>query len=165
MRRPRAMRDIGTMRTLMESAERLAQAAGDDLPGPEHLLLAAFDLPDGTAEVALAEVGVDRAALQHAVREVHEAALTSLGIDAGPVESAPPPPRSKVMRSTGSAQEAFAGALELARSRPRSPLTGAHVVAAVATLQEGTAARALDRLNVSRDDLVAAARRVAAETP
>ncbi|MEV7397177.1 Clp protease N-terminal domain-containing protein [Aeromicrobium sp. NPDC092404] len=162
MRRARALRDISTMRTLMESAERSARAGGDDLPGPEHLLLAALDLPDGTAAAALGEVGIGRRELEGAVREVHDAALTSIGVDPSSTGSAPPAPRPKVMRSTAPAQEAFNAALHLARTKPRSALVGAHVVAAVAEQQAGTAVRALDHLGVDRDRLVAVALEVAA---
>jgi ClpA/ClpB-like protein len=54
------------------------------MPGAEHLLLAALELPDGTARRAFERVGADPNALRQAIEEQHAEALCAVGIDAGP---------------------------------------------------------------------------------
>lgn len=48
-----AARDMRTIKRLLTEAEAEARSGGDQSPGPEHLLLAATTLPDGTAARAL----------------------------------------------------------------------------------------------------------------
>jgi hypothetical protein len=43
------LRGVGTLKTLCEAAEQHARRAGQDQPGAEHFVLAALDLPDGSA--------------------------------------------------------------------------------------------------------------------
>jgi ATP-dependent Clp protease ATP-binding subunit ClpA len=150
-----------TMRDLLQRAEVEAREHGDELPGPEHLLLAALALPDGTAGRALGRVGVDPASLRRAVEEVHAAALAGVGIRAEDGLAAPVPraaPRGP-FRSTPQAQQAFQDAVALSKSDgSRGRLVGAHVVAAVVDLERGTATRALTALGVDRASLRTAAR-------
>jgi ATP-dependent Clp protease ATP-binding subunit ClpA len=151
------LRDMRTIKQLLESAERHAHAAGEPEPGPEHLLLAALDLPDGGARRAFLRVGADADGLTTAVEAHHAEALASVGIAAaGPAVVAAPPARGPY-RSTGAAQEVFQAAGRLARER-RTPLGGAHVVETVAAAEHGTAAAALARLGVDRAELIDAAR-------
>ena len=42
--------DAGTLHALFVSAERCANADGLTAPGAEHLVMAALEMPDGTAE-------------------------------------------------------------------------------------------------------------------
>jgi ATP-dependent Clp protease ATP-binding subunit ClpA len=155
---PRAIQDIRTIKTLLTGAEAEASRAGDDLPGPEHLLLAAFDLPDGTARQAFERAGADPAAFRSAVDAVHQAALQGVGIpgDGGAVlpEAAPP---TGAYRLTAPGQEVFQAAVHSAKAGRPAPLRGAHVVAAVTDQERGTAARALRALGVDRAALTAAA--------
>ncbi len=55
----RKLDDMRTIKALAEAAERHANAAGEREPGPEHFLLAAFDLPDGLARRAFARLGAE----------------------------------------------------------------------------------------------------------
>ncbi|WP_336033625.1 Clp protease N-terminal domain-containing protein [Geodermatophilus sp. FMUSA9-8] len=152
-----AVRDVRTIKQLLTTAEAEARAGGEDTPGAEHLLLAATALPDGTAGRALARVGVEPQRLRAAVEEAHAGALAAVGIDAGPAPAAPALQAAPAgaFRSTPQAQQVFQDAVALAKGRGR--LTGAHVVAAAARLEHGTAARALAALGVDRDRLRAAA--------
>ena len=61
-----------------------------------------------------------------------------------------------MFRSNASAQSAFQAAAQLAWAE-KSQLVGAHVVAAVAEMKQGTAARALNAMRVDRAALAAAA--------
>ncbi|PWW22821.1 ClpA/ClpB-like protein [Geodermatophilus normandii] len=150
-----ALRDLRTVRALLTGAETEARRGGERTPGPEHLLLAATALPDGTASAALARVGVDPDGLRAAVEAAHTAALASVGVGAESGEPALRGPATGPMRSTPQAQQVFRAAVAAARAAA-SPLRGAHVVAAVCDLERGTAVRALESLGVDRDRLRAA---------
>ena len=65
--------------------------------------------------------------------------------------------RRAAYRSNASARAAFQAASEMARSGGGG-LRGAHVVAAVAGMERGTAIRALDVMGVDRSALATAAR-------
>lgn len=150
-------KDVRTIKALLGDAERKALDGGEERAGAEHLLLAALDLPDGTARRAFERAGGDPDRLPDAIRAVHAGALAGVGI-AAPDEDAlavpAPPAPTGPMRTGASCQAAFQRATEL--SRP-GHLLGAHVVAAVAEQEEGTAPRAIRELGLDRDALRAAA--------
>ena len=163
MRLKNPFRDMRTIRTLLEGAEAEANRAGESTPGAEHLLLAALDLPDGTARGAFESVGADPGTLRQAIEEQHADALRAVGIeaDAGAQRAVPVEPRGNgVYRSIGSAQSAFQAAGKLAR-QTRSQLVGAHVVLAITDMEYGTAIRAVRSLGIDIDALAAAAREAA----
>ncbi|GAB3194111.1 hypothetical protein GCM10027261_11310 [Geodermatophilus arenarius] len=154
-----AVRDLRTVEALLTGAEAEARGSGEATPGPEHLLLAATALPDGTAAAALARVGTDAERLRAAVEAAHAAALASVGVGAATGEPALRGPATGPMRSTPQAQQVFRAAVAAAKAA-RSPLRGAHVVAAVCDLERGTVVRALADLGVDRARLRDAARAV-----
>lgn len=155
-----AVRDMRTIKRLLTQAEVEARSAVEEPPGPEHLLLAATTLPDGTASRALERVGIDRHRLRTAIDQVHATALAAAGIEAehsggtaelrGPITGA--------FRSTPQAQRVFQRAVALSKSTKPSRLLGAHVVATICDLERGTVVRALTALGVDRDRLREAAR-------
>ncbi|SEO75888.1 Clp protease N-terminal domain-containing protein [Trujillonella endophytica] len=155
----RAIRDIRTIKRLLTGAEAEARSAGEAVPGPEHLLLSAAALPDGSAARALARLGTDAAALRSAVAATHAEALTDLGLEAG---TAPAPalatPAAGPMRTSPQAQQVFQRAVELSKRASPAGLRGVHVLAAVGELERGTAVRALRRLGVEPGQVTAAAR-------
>ena len=159
MRLKNPFRDMRTIRMLLEGAEAEANRAGESMPAAEHLLLAALELPDGTARRAFERVGADPGALRQAIEDQHAEALRAIGIDADTAELAGPtaPLANGVYRSSGSAQSAFQAAGTLAR-KTRSQLVGAHVVLAIADMEHGTAVRALRARGIDIDALAAAAR-------
>lgn len=155
-------REMRAIKDLLTGAENIARSMGDEQPAAEHLLLAAFDLPDRSADRVMSRFGVDRDRLRAAIVEHHAAALVAAGVrpdvaeqlsDAPPLE---PPTGSGIYRSSPSAQEAFQRAGAMARSS-RRPLVGAHVVAAVAGMEHGTVAQLMERLGIERSTLAAAA--------
>lgn len=154
----RRLADVRTMNRLFTLAETEAQRAGEAEPGAEHLLLAAVDLPDGSARRAFERVGVDPAALREAIASQHDDALRAVGVEA-PTDALDAPsavlPRGPY-RSKGSAQTLFQRVTELVRSE-RSPLYGAWFVLAATETEHGTTARALRRLGIDPDDLARAA--------
>ncbi|MCV0403084.1 MAG: Clp protease N-terminal domain-containing protein [Chloroflexi bacterium] len=156
------LREMRAIKDLLTDAEGIARSMGDEQPAAEHLLLAAFDLPDGSADRVMRRFGLDRDRLRAAIVEQHAAALVAAGLRpdvADQLSDAPalePPTGSGIYRSSPSAQEAFQRAGAMARSA-RRPLAGAHIVAAVAGMEHGTVAQLLERLGIERSALAAAA--------
>ncbi|PBC48415.1 Clp protease [Rhodococcus sp. ACS1] len=158
MKFTRAWRDMRTMKTLFSETEAEADRLGDREPGLEHLLLASFALPDGTTSRVFDRLGSNRDVLREAIIHVHGEALAAAGMtDTGAATSALSRPRTGPLRLTEPAQGAFRNAVALAKSE-RRPIVGADIVAAVATITHGTAARALESLGLVRSAVVDAAR-------
>lgn len=160
----RPIRDVGTIKRLLTGAEAEAHAQGESLAGAEHLLLAALELPDGTARRAFERVGAAPDDLRSAIATQHAEALRAIGIE--PVSDelldaelgTGAPAGTGPLRTGASAQTAFRAAVDLAKADGPSPLLGAHVVAAVAQIEHGTAARTLSGMGIDRDALATAAR-------
>lgn len=155
-----AVRDMRTIKRLLTEAEAEARRGGEEAPGPEHLLLAATSLPDGTAARALQRVGVDPQRLRTAIEEAHQGALAAIGIEVAHRSGGAAGLRSRAtgaFRSTPQAQQVFQAAVALSKSAKPYRLKGAHVVAAATRLEHGTAARALAALGVDRGRLREAA--------
>jgi ATP-dependent Clp protease ATP-binding subunit ClpA len=158
------VRDVRTIKKLLSGAEIEAQQAGESLPGAEHLLLSALALPDGSARRVFERVGADADQLRTAIAAQHADALRAIGIeppddaalDAAVGSDTPSP--TGAFRSNASARSAFQAASKMARSDKPSRLIGAHVVAAVAQMEHGTATRALTVMGIDRAALAAAAR-------
>ena len=155
------IRDIRFMRALFTTAESEARDLGDDLPGAEHLLLAALSLPDDSGRRALATWAGTVDDVRTAARAAHADALRSVGLassneDPGEPQVGRTP--TGPFQSSGSAQLVFQRALALSKlERPRA-LRTAHIVQAVAELEHGTSSRVLARLGIDRAALQAAAR-------
>jgi ATP-dependent Clp protease ATP-binding subunit ClpA len=140
-----ARRDIRLIADLLTMAESEARALGDAEPGAEHLLVASLMLDDSSARTAL---GADATAARDAVRAVHAEALAAAAVIDTSAES-PLPPAQGVYRSRVSTRDVFQRARVLARRSPTG-LRSAHVLAAVAEREHGTAARVLLQLGVDR---------------
>lgn len=154
-----AVRDVRTIKRLLTQAEAEARTEGEKAPGPEHLLLAATRLPDGTAAQALARVGIDPQRLRDAIWEAHALAAVGIEVEHGSGDgSRLRASATGVFRSSPQAQQVFRAAVALSKSTKPSRLTGAHVVAAACDLQHGTVPRALAALGIDRDRLREAAR-------
>lgn len=161
--RMKALDDMSTIKQLLTDAERIARELGEEEPAPEHLLLSAIGLADGSAARALERLGVDAARIRTALREEQADALVTAGIPRGTAEAmAEPAPlgpagRPLLYAAGPVAREVFQEAGRLARSS-KQRLAGAHVVAACAILERGTLARVFQRLGVDRGRLAEAAR-------
>ena len=160
------LRDMGTIKALCEGAERHARAEGQARPAAEHFVLAALDLPDGSARRAFERVDADPAQFKPAVRRQYELALQSVGVDdAVLAEDAglPTPPRPSLYRAQPSGDTLMQRLAASRQGDPGTPLLGAHVVAVAAGTRHGVVARALRTMNLDPHALAEAARRVAAE--
>ncbi|WP_144122541.1 Clp protease N-terminal domain-containing protein [Catellatospora sichuanensis] len=154
---PRALNNVRTLKTLLNTAESIARADGQELPGTEHLVLSALALPDATAERALQQIGISTGDLTSAVEAVHRAALDGIGLTHEPaaVPSAGAP--KGLYRMTPPAQQVFQDAVALSKTAAPKLLLGGHVLVAAARQEHGTWARAVKRLGIDRDRLAAAA--------
>lgn len=155
------LRDMGTIKALCEGAEAHARRAGQDQPGAEHFVLAAIDLPDGTARSAFARVGAEATGFAAAIERQHQEAVAALGLEP---ETWPAPPAGAAAAPAAGlyrAQPSGDALLQaLARERERAgeiPLIGAHVLAAALSAERGITARALQAMGVDRPALRAAA--------
>ncbi len=161
----RARSDFSTMATLLPAAESAARAEGLATASAEHLVLAALELPDGTAARALGRVGVAADRVRGAIDEAYRAALAGTGAVGDPtradavLEAAlpEPVPARGPLRTDPSAQALFKRVRALAK-QDGAPIAGAHVVLAACELRHGVLARVFDLLGVDREALVAAAR-------
>lgn len=142
---------MSTIKQLLENAETIARRDGLTQPAAEHLVLAALDLPDGTARAALERTGSSEEAFASALREQHAAALDVVGVvvDDGLIDASLPEPETAtgVYRSETSAQELFQRAGAVARTEGGG-LLGAHILRAAAELEHGTVARTFQHLGV-----------------
>lgn len=154
------VRDMGTIKALCEAAERHALAAGQREPGAEHFLQAALDLPDGSARRAFARAGADPAQLPAAIERQYHDALRNIGLDPAPLAETPPAPvpaAGGLYRTAASGQAVIQGLAALRETDSEAPLLGCHVVAVVAAMPQGVAARALRAMGAQPEALARAA--------
>ncbi len=150
-----------SMRTLSRmctAAETHARSRGQAAPGAEHFLLAAIDLPEGSARRAFESIGADPAAVGEAIERQYREALQSVGLQA-PLPAAAAleaPAATGLYRAQPSGQE-LVQALARTSKEQTGPLLGAHVVAAIATMPQGVAARTLRALGIDAARLAVAA--------
>lgn len=158
----RRIDDMKTVAALCRDAEAYALAEGQEQPGSEHFLLAALDLPDGSARQVFTRVGADPNELKSAVKKQYVQALAHVGIsesdvaealhDSAPLQRRPLPPPAR------------ASSIELLKrlankdGLPKNvALSGALVVAAIAKEQHSVAARALRTMQIDPTRLAEAA--------
>ena len=160
----KALDDMRTIKQLLTDAERISREMGEEEPAAEHLLLAAMGLPEGSAVRALGSMGVDADRIRAALLEEQADALVAVGVPRETADrlAAPEPlgpgGAARLYGAAPTAREAFRIAGDLAR-HAKQRFAGAHVVAAVATIERGTVARALERLGLDRGQLADAAAR------
>jgi ATP-dependent Clp protease ATP-binding subunit ClpA len=160
------LRDMGTIKSLCEGAERHARGSGQPQPGAEHFLLASLDLPEGSARRAFAQVHADADQFRVAVARQYQQALRSAGVGEATWctedDALPEPQRPSLYRAQPSGQAVMQRLAEWRKTDSAGPLRGAHVVLVVATIEHGVAARSLRAMGVDPQALVAAARNEAA---
>ena len=86
---------LSTLKQLCTGAENHARTQGHSAPGAEHFLLAALDLPDGSARRAFERLGQDPGAVPAAIEQQYRDALQGLGLGnalpaAAPATAEPP---------------------------------------------------------------------------
>ncbi len=154
------IQDIRTMNALFPAAELEAKRMGVKKPGTEHLVVAAVELPEGSARRAFERAGVDPGEFRVGIVRLRDDSTRTAGgahID-DPDEGTPEPePSLMPTRKSPSAQTVFKAVVDLVREE-KSPLYGAFVVMVAAGDSYGTTAQVLRSMGVDPAVLVAAAR-------
>lgn len=161
--------DIRVIRKLCLNAERHANADGQEAPGLEHFVLAAIDLPDGTARRTFQRLGADPGIFRSAIAKQYNTALENVGIDAtqlaamhGNAEGILP--GGKIFRSQPQVQAFMQQLASRQREGSDGSLLGAHVIEAIASFQHGVASRTFAAMGIDRKALMEAARKEAGST-
>ena len=154
-------RDIGTIKALCLGAEKHAHKCGEDKPGAEHFLLSALDLPDGTVRRIFERIEIDPDGFHEAIRKQYSDALSSIGIDEAALglsnaETIEIGSSSRLYNASPSGQSVFQKLVSERKLDKDIPLLGAHVVRAIASMEQGVAARALRAMGVDQRALMAA---------
>jgi ATP-dependent Clp protease ATP-binding subunit ClpA len=157
-----ALADVRTINKLFSTADRLARQGGMDVTGAEHLLRSALRLPDKSGERALARLGLTPDALDAAVAAVHSESLRSVGIDRDAVPTDDRVPITGMgaalfHQQSPESNEMFRRVVDRVR-QDGAQLYGAYFLLDAAEESRGALGRALDRLNVTREELADAAR-------
>lgn len=157
----RNFRDMATIKTLCEAAERIANAEQQKAPGAEHFVLAALELPDGSAARVFRKLGLSGEAFHEALRELHRAALAAAGVSKeqilGSERSVPPLPQPRdIYRATPSGEAVLKGLAALRKRGVTGPLIGVHVLEVAAAMQHGPTARAFSLLGRDQTSVMAA---------
>lgn len=160
--------DMRTIKALCFGAEKLANANGQKEPGAEHFVLAALELPDGTARKAFERIHADPNCFRTAITQQYEDALQNVGIalphDATITDEATPVPTGTGVYKTQPSAQALMQTLtreimvKEQKADSAAPLLGAHVILAATTAQYGVAVRAFWAMGADPAKLAEAAR-------
>ena len=152
------IRDVKTIGKLITGADQQAHLNGEEAPGAEHFLLSALNLPDGTARRVFQRIGADPEQFHKAINDQYNDALDSVGIDAKIIADEPEPVTShRALHNAKPSGQALMKALYALKQSDKSrPLLGAHVVAVVAGMEHGVAARSLKAMGVNQAVIAAA---------
>ncbi|MDX1251756.1 MAG: Clp protease N-terminal domain-containing protein [Gammaproteobacteria bacterium] len=155
-------RDMSTIKALCLGAEKHANANGQKEPGAEHFVLAALELPDGTARKAFDRIHIDPEGFRAAITQQYQDALRNIGIEmpqhsAISDATAPIPPGTGLYNAQPSAQALMHQLVHQRKVESNAPLLGAHVILAVTSAQYGVAVRALQAMGVDLTRLAEAA--------
>lgn len=155
------LKDMGTIKTLCEAAERIANAEHQKAPGAEHFVLAALELPDGSAARVFGKLGISADDFAGALREAHRAALRTAGVGsegiAGAERDVPPLPQPHGVYNAAPSGEAVLKGLAALRKRGvTGALLGVHVLEVIIAMQHGTTSRAFKLLGRDMASVMAA---------
>jgi ATP-dependent Clp protease ATP-binding subunit ClpA len=155
--------DMRTIKAMCLGAERHANAEGQKEPGLEHFVLAALELPDGTARKAFERIGADPDRFQQALAQQYADALENIGVQSPSLDSirldaARIAPNDGPYKAKPAVQALMQQLANRHKAYPGEPLLGAHWLAVIATVRHGVAARAMKKLGVDLERLVTATR-------
>ena len=150
--------DMKTLASVMEHSLAQAANAGEEIAGAHHLALAVFAMPDGAAETVMAELGTSGSAFEAELKSLDATTLTDIGFEIVDLdlESGPVPPK-RLGKTDATYEAAIKAAYEFHNTGTYEPLSGAHLLAGIASVDLGVAARVFRALGVDRDEVVAAA--------
>jgi len=133
----------------------VARRLGAEQIEPEHLLLALAEGEGDAASRALAEAGVDAAAIERAIEQDLVASLELVGVPASAVAAAPVHPRADTPGFGVLAKQALERALKQAVRRGDRRLGAEHLLLGLVHPPAASVARVLARLDVEPQRLAA----------
>ena len=154
------------MNALFPGAELEARRVGEKVPGAEHLVLSALELPEGSARRSFERVGADPGAFQAAIVAQRDAAKRDAARRAARDEPGDEDSDENTtesaqilmpVRTSPTAQAVFKEVVDLVR-KEKSPLYGAYIVMVAARMENGKTAGALRAIGVDPTALADAAR-------
>jgi hypothetical protein len=159
----RTMKDMETISALCIVAERIANAEQQRAVAAEHFVLAALELPDGSARRVFDRLGLTAEAFREALRQRHRAALAAAGVSDGQIAASerdvPPLPKPKgLYQSAPSAESVLKGLSALRKRGVVGPLIGVHVLEVVVAMAEATTMGAFRLLERDPASVLAAIR-------
>lgn len=143
--------DIRTMNRLFPAADVAARSAGVPVACAEHLIIAALDLPDGTARRAFIRAGVNPDDFTRIINDMH-ASSEGNGGSVGPEVKGRGP-----LKTEESAQRVFKQVVDMVRTE-RTQLYGAYLILVSAETGEPTPCSAFEAMGVTPDQMAVAAR-------
>ncbi|WP_334190679.1 Clp protease N-terminal domain-containing protein [Noviherbaspirillum sp.] len=152
--------DMHTIKTLCASAEKHANADGQKEPGAEHFVLAALELPDGTARKAFERMQTDPDDYRAAIARQYDDALRHVGIEIPEDHAdggAAIPAGAGIYKAQPSAQALMQQLANRQKADAGEPLLGAHVLLAVTAARHGVALRAFRAMGIQPAALADAA--------
>lgn len=152
------LRDTRTIQRLCEQAERHANVEGQQRPGAEHFLIAALELPDGTARQAFRRLQADPEAFRAAVERQYGEALRDIGLQVPALPTAAVPRREGLYEGQPSGQALMKALAGIRKASAAPQLLGAHVILAALSARHGVVPRALRSMGVEAAALADAAR-------
>lgn len=158
----RYFRDAHTLNKLCKTAEDLAREHGRTRPASEHFVLAALELPDGTAQEAFKRLSLAKSGFIAAVEAQRASALAAVGVTAIPLPTATSvqellPPKDKLYQAEPSGQSLVQRLAESRHARRGRMLLGADVLLAAAQEVNSSAGRAFQELGIGGPQLANAA--------
>ncbi len=149
------------MEKLFTTAEAAAARLGVSKPGAEYLVLSALQLPEESARRCFERIGADPDDFAAALISRHNDNLRAAGSDPIDVGVDQPIPESvpsrRPVQYDASGRALFQQVVGLVREE-KSQIYGASIVLVAAQIDNGNTPRTLQRMNVDRHELAAAAR-------
>lgn len=151
-------RDMQAISGLIEASLARAAENGEPIAGAHQLALTAFEMPDGAATKALATFDKTSDDFREAVDRLEADALAELGLDVPPIESTSIP-RTRLGKTDATFEAAIKGIYEFHNETDDyPPLSSAHVLAGVASVEHGVSARVFESMGIDTDELIDACR-------
>ena len=151
--------DTKTIAHLCTDAEQCARAAGRVKPGSEHFVLAALQLPDGSAALVFRQLGIDAEAFSQAIATQFAQALAAVGVVVAPsaqacsTASAAVAPAPTLFEAEASGQALMQRLATARHLREGRGLLSADVLLACAQEEYTIARRAFTSLGVTQQRL------------
>ena len=142
-------------------AEQYAHRAGEELPGEEHFLLAALDLPDETALNIFTKMGFSKDEINRAINVQFQEALNTAGVDIAGIASLYDKnsdiniPVKVAYQAAPSGQALMQDLAELRRQDTMIPLLSLHIIKVLCSKRHGVVARSFKIMGIDISDLEA----------